>query len=136
MQSKPRPLSVTLLALGVLTFGIVQLLGWVSWFRLPDIPLDIPKGYLLIRSTAWGMYGVLTGVGLWLGRVWAPRLVRWGGIAVLTWFTLDRLILARSDYAFKSLPANWLLFLAGLCLILWILHRPTAKVFFSENRDE
>ncbi len=132
MQSNPRPLSVTLLALGVLTFGIVQLLGWVSWFRLPDIPLDIPKGYLLIRSTAWGVYGVLTAVVLWLGRVWAPKLARWGGTAVLTWFTLDRLILARSDYAFKSLPANWLLFLVGLSLIWWTLQRSTAKEFFSE----
>jgi hypothetical protein len=120
----------------VLTFGIVQFLGIIAWFRLPNLPLPIPVGYLLVRNLIWLGFSMLITVSIIMGKRWAARLTLWGGVAMFLWLALDHLLLARSDYAFKSCVSNLLLFAVGLFIVLWSLNRTSSRKYIEECLDE
>ena len=136
MKSKKRPWAVTIPTLVVLTFGTVQLLGIFAWFKLPNLPLPVPAGYLLARNLAWLGFSIMLIASIIRGKSWAVRLSLWLGAATLLWSALAHLLLARSDYAFRSGWSNLLVFAVGLAIVLWSLNRPSSRAYFEESIHE
>ncbi len=135
--SAPRPLSVTLLALGVLTiagFNLIRFLQAVQlWDFLAKFPTVSPL-YLASSGLLWGATGLALAWGLWRGRSWARLFTGIFALAYTLYHWIDRLWISN-----PGLTAN-LPFSAGLNLILlsltaWILTRPGARTFFGAMHE-
>lgn len=137
-QARKRPLLVTLLSLGVLTFAIFYLAraaAGLTLFARPALPLTIPLWYLPLTGILWSMLGGATAGGLMRGTPWAPYLLRWGAMAYVTWYWLDRLLLARSDYARQTIPASAMATILCVVLIFSVLQRHSTRTFFQESNQ-
>jgi hypothetical protein len=122
-----------MLALGVL---ILSAASWVRFFlalSLPDLPLSVPVWYLALVGVLWGVTALVTAIGLLIGRSWASWITRWGGVAYVIWMGLDRLLLARSDYAVRTRPFELAVSLALLGCAWWILHSPSSREYFRKR---
>lgn len=134
----PRPLSVTLLALGVLSIAGLNLLRLVDALRLWDFLsklLPIPPLYLALTGLGASGFGLVLAWGLWRAKRWAPSFTRLAALAYAIYYWLDRLVLSNADSRRANQP-----FAAGatvilLALVFWILSRPKAKAFFGDNYD-
>jgi hypothetical protein len=121
-----------------LSFGVL-ILSAASWTRfflalsLPDLPLSVPVWYLAAVGVVWGTTGLPATVGLLMGRRWAPLVIRWGGVVYVVWLGFDRTLLARSDYAARTMPFEFVASLALLGFAWWILHRPSSREYFRER---
>lgn len=137
LPANPRPLSVTILALGVLTYAGFNLIRFYQAIRLWDFLSAIPgisPLYLVASGLLWGAVGVALAWGLWRGYAPARRLtlVFAAAYALYTW--IDRLWISK-----PGLSAN-LPFSAGLTVLLllvtaWILTRPRARIFFGAMHE-
>lgn len=112
---------------------MVFLARLVLGFDLPDIPLTVPGWYLPLTGGIWGAWGLTAAYGLFGGLPWAPALARWGALAFVLWYWVDRLVLARSHYLDVTWPAALAITLLSLLGFFWLLSRPAAKHFFGEN---
>ncbi|NJN45143.1 MAG: hypothetical protein HC806_10800, partial [Anaerolineae bacterium] len=106
MTSPARPLSVTLLAIGVLTLVVA---GWVRLdqaIALSDflITLSVSPIYLGITGLMIGITGLPSVWGLWRGLRWAPRYSITYLIAVIVFFWIDRQFLAKSAIVTVNTP--------------------------------
>ncbi len=76
---RKRPLSVTLLALFVLTIACVNLVRWIQalkqWSFLASLP-GVSPFYIFITGLVWALAGLSIFTGLWLGLRWAPAGTR------------------------------------------------------------
>ena len=100
-----RPAAVTWLAAGVLTCAAFYLARLVLSLALPDLPLSVPEWYLPLTGAVWGGAALALGFGLLRGSRRAYRFLFWAVPIYLGWYWADRLLLVRSDFAQRSLPA-------------------------------
>jgi hypothetical protein len=148
-QSRPaRPISVTLLALLVLTIAGLNLvrlaLSVQQWSYLKTLPGVSPL-YLAGSGLVWTLAGLPLAWGLLRGLGWAPRLMQALALSYAAYYWLDQIFLvdhplnlpAESGLASRALlPVNWP-FAAGLTFVLlawtaWTLSRPKVKAFFDQ----
>jgi hypothetical protein len=118
----------------VLTFAAFYLARFVLGLTLPALPLTVPGWYLPLTGLIWGGVALLLGVGLWRGSHRAYRAMFWGIPVYLAWYWIDRLFLARSDFAQRSLPAALVMSVAAVTVIYLALTRRSARTYFEENR--
>jgi len=133
-----RPVLVTWLSLGVLTFSAfytARAAAGLTLLARPALPLTIPLWYLPLTGVLWSGCGIVVAVGLLRGKSWGPHLMRWGTLAYLAWYWLDRLLLARSEYARQTEPASALLTALSLALVFGLLQRPSLRAFFQEEAE-
>jgi len=132
-KSPPRPLSVTLLALGVLTiagFNLIRFFQAIQlWGFLSEFPTVSPP-YLAASGLIWGAAGLALAWGLWRGYALARLFTFIFAVAYTLYYWIDRLWVSSPGFS-ANLP-----FSAGLNLILllvtaWILTRPRARSFFG-----
>ena len=133
LSPRRRPSVVTWLAAGVLTFSAFYLARLMLSLDLPDLPLSVPSWYLPLTGAVWGALALVLGVGLLRGSKRAYRLTFWIGAFYLLWYWIDRLLLARSEFAERSQPAALILCLAGSALVYLALTRPAARAYFRES---
>jgi hypothetical protein len=135
LVSPPRPLSVTFLALGVLTIAGLNLIRFYQsiqlWGFLSEFPTVSPL-YIAASGLVWGVAGLALAWGLWRGYAPARRLTLIFVAAYTLYYWIDRLWVGK-----PGLSAN-LAFSAGLNLVLilltvWILTRPRARTFFRSE---
>jgi hypothetical protein len=119
----------------VLILAAYNLLGAVAsaqrYTVLNELPLSLPAAYLIAAAGVWAVaFGALA-MGLWRLREWARRgtLAAAGLYVALGW--VERLVLARSDYARESAPFFLALHALGLLLVAVILLRPEVRQRFS-----
>jgi hypothetical protein len=124
---------VTLLGLGVLTLAAVFLIRLTTGLRPPSFPNTIPGWYLPLTGAVWGVGGMVLSYGMLTGKPWAPFLARLSAIAFTAWYWADRLLLAKSDYAALSRPADAAVNLIVLVILLWGLHRDGTRDYFGER---
>jgi hypothetical protein len=132
---RPRPLAVTCIALGGLTFAVFYLGRFALSLPLPPLPLSVPRWYLPLTGALWGALGLALTVGLWRGIRWAYRVTFWAAPIYLVWYWADRLLLVRSDFAAASQPAALVVSAAALALLFWALTRSSTRDFFRENAN-
>jgi hypothetical protein len=136
-SSTPRPLSVTILALGVLTIAGFNLIRFYQairlWGFLSEFP-GISPLFLSVSGLVWGAAGLALAWGLWRGYPPARRLTLIFATAYALYAWIDRLWISK-----PGLSAN-LPFSAGLTIILllvtaWILTRPRVRIFFGAMHE-
>jgi hypothetical protein len=133
-----RPASVTILALGVLSLALFNLLGLVqilsNWDFLKNL-LPFTPAVLGLFRLSWGVAGLVISWGLWTGRNWAPNATRLTGLIYAANIWLYRLFL----YAPAVKGSNNLfvafVILSILILIFWALARKQAKQFFGVQHE-
>jgi hypothetical protein len=133
----PRPLSVTLLVLGVLTIAGFNLIRFFQAIQLWDFLSEFPTvspPYLAVSGFMWGAAGLALAWGLWRGYSRARHFTLIFAVAYSLYYWIDRLWVSS-----PGLSAN-LPFSAGLNLILWlvtawILTRPGARSFFGAMHE-
>ncbi len=100
-------------------YASVGLMGALArWEFLQTLDMSVPALYLPLRSAAIAL--ALGGAGLALARSW-PRAVAWARLAFCAFLALvwvERLLLARSDFATINLPWLALVSVVGL-LLMW-----------------
>lgn len=129
-------MSVTLLALGVLSIAGLNLLRfqqalelWEFWAEL----LPISPLYLVVTGLLLGLAGLALFWGLWRGLRWAPRFLYLVFAVYLVYYWLDRLLLAHPQSRQTNLPCAAAMTVLGLVIIIWILSRRKARAFFGET---
>lgn len=132
LTSKNRPRPVTWLAAGVLTFSVMQFAGLTAWFTLPDIPISVPKGYLLLKNSFWGSVGLIAAVAIFFRCSWAPKFTYIGAIAYAAWMGIDRLLLQRSEFAKSSFPFTFGVITLCFLIVILILSRPSVRQYYEE----
>ena len=130
---RARPISVTLLALGVLLFTIWYAIRLVAGLSLPSLPLSIPGWYLPLSGAVWVGCGAVALWAIWRRQPWTPAMIGWTCLVYALWRLADRVLLARSDYADQTLPGMAGLLLLALAGVAWILKRTAARTYFEES---
>ncbi|MEW6718247.1 MAG: hypothetical protein AB1345_12210 [Chloroflexota bacterium] len=138
-QRHLRPRSVTVLSLGAFIFAALHLLRLGNtlalWGWLSDLPLTVSPLYLAITGGFWGAAGLVMGISLWRGWVWAPMVTRilCGAFALFYW--IERLLVESRTASNPNTP--FALALTGLLLgwILHTLHSPYSRAYFGELDD-
>lgn len=94
-----RPWSVTLLAYGVLSIAIMNLIGFYqvvsSWEILQSL-LPFSPAWLGAFKLLWGLLGLIIVWGLWMGVSWVPNLTRLACLAFVTYYWFDRIFLSKT----------------------------------------
>ena len=134
-----RPLSVTLLALGVLSFTGANFLRFVEsirqWPLLSSLPLEISPIYIGLTGLLWTLAGLPILWGLWRGRPWASLGLRILVVVFAVFFWIDRLLVVN----FPGERVNWpFLLITNLVvwfIAFWVLTRKPVKQFFGDMHD-
>ena len=136
-KQKKRPFSATLLTWVVL---ILASLNWLQlagalrgWNFLQGLSSAPPVFYLAISGLIWGLLGAVLIWGLFLGRPWAPRLMKISAPLYVAAYWLDRLLVADRSAIVSRWP-----FALGLTLFLlgftfWVFSRPKVRLFYQEH---
>jgi hypothetical protein len=144
----PRPLSVTLLALGVLSIAGLNLVRFIlaisRWQFLSNLPGVSPL-YLALSGLIWSVVGIVLFWSLWRGLPWAPRLLQAVMLTYAAYYWLDRIFLAEhlvtgpQGSLSPFLPLNWPFTITITAILMvvavWILSRPGTKIYFGERYE-
>jgi len=133
----PRPRSVTLLALLVLSLASFNLLSLTSGLRrytvLQSLPLSLPPAVPIASAALWTAIFGLLAVGLWRLKGWA----RWGTLGGLTLYLaqvwIELLVFSQSDYIRTT---AWFYVVVDGVILLWVwgtLFRPKVRQSFSNS---
>lgn len=136
----PRPWSVTLLALGVLTnagLNTTRLaLAFTQWSFINGLG-GVPPLYLAVSGLIWAAPAWLLAWGLWRGSGWAARAARIFVTAFLLFFWFERLFLFEQNQL--SWPENGFFLLmvtiVVLVFVFWSTANMKAKRFFGEFNE-
>ena len=133
----PRPFSVTLLAIVVLTIAGINLLRFAQAILQREFLSEFPTislPYLLLSGLVWAASGLVSAWGLWLHKKWAPRFTIIYVLVYSLYYWLERIWLSRFN-SWVNIPfaigANILL----LLITGWVLTRPKARAFFGEFHE-
>lgn len=129
----PRPASVTLLALLVLSIAGINLIRfvkalaeWEFWAgALPISPL-----YLALSGLTWVLTCAPLAWGLWRGAGWASDFSLPAAGAFCLYYWLDRLFL-RGGVGGNDIVFDILLTALFLIYVRWSLKHPAALAFFT-----
>jgi hypothetical protein len=134
-----RPTSVTWLAAFVLILASAQagraVFAWQQRDFLARYPFSPPPSAWLAAGLVFGLLGLASAAGLWLGRRWALRVTAAGGAAFAVYAWLDRLAFSASPLAPANAGFSLVVTLAFLAWMGWTLTRPAARLFFGVNHD-
>ncbi len=137
--SSNRPRSVTLVAIGVLFLGLVNIIRALSLFRQSELQLELGVSLdprlRMILAVLWAIILISMAIILWLRkpatRVAIPVL--------LTLYVVYRLaivgIFAESEYARGSQLATAVLYGGAILITIWALNRKTARKYFADLED-
>jgi hypothetical protein len=134
-----RPFSVTFLAVGVLSIAVTLLVRAVTTFiqntYLSSLPLSATPTYLGLTGLMWGTACLVSAVGLWFGRVWAPKAVQGIAIIFTVYYWFEQIAIMENPLKASNWPFLILLNLALLVTTFIITYRPQAKSFFGDKHE-
>lgn len=114
-----------------------SLLGWLrlygtlsQWQWLLTLHLSVSPLYLAAGGAAWGVAGLLAGLGVCLRQRWAPKAVRLVSAFFAASYWLDRLAAGRGGNLQPNWPFALIMTLMGLAFAWGIFSFPhTRKIF-------
>ena len=134
----PRPFSVTLLTLGVLTLataGLVRLEQAISLWEFL-VSLTLSPLYLAVTGQVLGIAGLPVAWGLWWGLPWAPRFCTGYVLTTLTYYWLDRLFLTQTQSESVNTPFAIVVTMLVMGFMFWVFRRKNSQDFFNHRRTE
>jgi hypothetical protein len=136
-----RLLSVTLIALGVLTIACLSLLrlvlSLVQWQFLSTLE-GVSPFYQALTGLVWSVTGFLLSWGLWRRKPWARMAAVWWTLLYALYYWLDRLFLAgllKSGEPPSNLAFAACVTVMILAFVFWTLSRPKVKMIFGELHE-
>ena len=132
-----RPLSVTMLAFGVLTLAGLNLVRFMAACQQREFLaslLPVSPLYLALSGLLWAVIGLVLAFGLWTGRSFAVGGTLVAALAYTLYYWFDRSLLA-ADAPAANMPFAVLTNLCLLVVVFWILFRPKARTFFGAMHD-
>jgi FtsH-binding integral membrane protein len=138
-HKKTRPLSVTLLALGVLSIALVNLAGFVQAFFTWDFLeklLSFSPAWIGISRLFWGVWGIFVAWNLWYGRKAAPKLILWTSISFLLFTWINRLVLYTSAGRSANFGCLSVISIILIVFMIWAITSPEAKSFFGVINEQ
>lgn len=147
--SSRRPLSVTILLIGVLIITVINLVRFVlsirNWGFL-STRLEISPLYLSLTGLIWAVAGATLLWGLWRVKIWAPRLMQAIALTYALYYWLDLIFLkdhpadGMSGGVRAILPINWPfsagVTVASLVYVAWTLGRTKVKTYFDTSKRD
>ncbi|KAA3644578.1 MAG: hypothetical protein DWQ07_14255 [Chloroflexi bacterium] len=134
-----RPLSVTWLALGVLSLSVLQFIRFgmslANWEFLAQQALSVSPLYLALTGLLWALPSLVVAWSLWFRKRWADRAAIWGAVAFSIYYWLDRLLLGRSEAAESNMPFAIGMNIILLAIIVWVVQRARRRNYFGEVHD-
>lgn len=131
---KKRPGAVTLLASGVLSLAIFNLVGLAqvlsTWEFLSEI-LPFPPVVMGLFRLLWGGAGLILAWSLWTGQPWAPRLTRLASLFYTAYLWFDRLYLTNPAARTSNSLFEVFITLLLLGFVFWLLSRQPTKLYFG-----
>jgi hypothetical protein len=133
-----RPKAVTLLAWGVLSIVIINLVGFIeivsSWSFLITI-LPFSPAWIGLLRVIFIILGVAIAWGLWTGQTWAPIFTRLVTVlmAILSW--INRLVLGSNTDQQSNILFPIMMTILLIALAFFILNTTQAKTFFGASHE-
>ena len=128
-----RPIAVTLLALGVLTFAGYYLtrmgLAFKQWSFLNELPLSVSPAYLATSGALLGGTAAWLAWGLWRGEEWAAMLATRFAIGLVAAYWLERLLLKVSAASGTNWPFSAILSGLFLVWVFWTLRLKGVRTY-------
>lgn len=133
MLSRPR--SVTLVAIGVLLLGLVNIIRAVSLYRLTDLQLELGVNLdprlRMILSIIWAVVLVVLALFLWLRKP-LTRIVVPLMLAIYAVYRLAIIgIFAQSEYARSNQLVTVILYCGVILFTIWALNRRASRSYFT-----
>jgi hypothetical protein len=120
----------------VLIFAIAHLAALVVADGLQQVDLSVPPAYLVGKTLVWSAAGLVSAIGLFTGRRWAPAWTKWLALIYILWYWVDRVALAASDQAIHGWGLSAMALGLIVILIWWSLSRSDILRFFRSTVDE
>ncbi len=134
-----RPFLVTLLALGVLNFTVLQFARfYLAIKQWSFIYMTLNMGmatYIALTGFVWTLISIILLPGLWRGKYWARRLTLSTAALFTLYYWFDRLIISRGDSDTTNLVFTIIVNFLTIVIIVWILYRQDSKAFFGDAHD-
>jgi hypothetical protein len=130
----PRPIRVTLLAVGVLTIASLYLLRLVEavrqWQFLTDLGGVSPL-YQALTGFIWASAGLPLFWGLWRGHAGADRFASGYLLVFALYYWLDRIWVANHAISLVNWPVTAGLTIIGLAYTFWALRARASRDYFK-----
>jgi len=104
------------------------------WEFLSNL-LRLSPIYLAFTGLLWTLVGLPVAWGLWRGRPGAPKATRIAALAFVTFYWLDRLLVADASGVRSNWPFTASVTFILLTWIFWIFSQRKVKAFFGELHD-
>jgi uncharacterized membrane protein HdeD (DUF308 family) len=134
-----RPFSISLLTgliLLVALSGFVRMYQTiVQWSYLSTLKMVSPA-YILATGLFWGLFGLATGLLLWLRWSQSSLLASAFLISFSIYFWIDRIFVAVSSERFTNWPFRLVVNLLVLAWAVWVVNRPKARSYFEQDDDQ
>lgn len=129
-----RPKSVTLLALGVLSIALFNLLGLLQIVQNESslrsyFPFTLE--WLGLLRLFWACTGIALAWGFFFGRTWAFSALRPAVIAYLVWYWLERYLFFTQAGRGDNIVFLAVVSLLVVIVVFWILSAWRVKKFFG-----
>ncbi|MDZ4158921.1 MAG: hypothetical protein U1B80_03935 [Anaerolineaceae bacterium] len=138
MRRQPSLLLI-MLAGGMLVFGYF---GWLrvmqvvaQWELLLVLEVSLPPMVAVLGGIAWGIGGMVTAAGLWMGWKFAPALCRAAVVAGAVGYWLERALFTRSPAGWVNLPFSIGFTLLWIWFTFVVLALPQQRVWFSKGGE-
>ncbi len=144
-QINKRPISVTLLAAGVLIITVINLIRFglsIRYWSFLSSRSGISPLYLALTGLIWGAAGLALLWGLWKAKKWAPTLMQAVGLTYALYYWLDHIFLmdhpvnGTTGILHAVLPFSVGVTVTCLVFMVWTLGRTKVKVYFGADRVE
>ncbi len=133
-KKKVRPWSVTLLALGVLSIAIFNLLGLLQIVQNESFLssyFSFALVWLGLLRLFWGFTGLGLAAGLFFGRTWAFTAIRLAVIVYLVFYWLERFFFFTQAGRGENSVFLAVVSLLVLASVFWILSFWKVKLYFG-----
>lgn len=135
-----RPWIIFVLAVG---FSIFSLVAFIRFYEalalrqvLASLPVTVSPLYLALTGLFWGIFGVITVVGLWRIKKWGLNAARILAVTYAGYYWINQVFVGTSEIRSSNWP-----FLGGvtvvlLAAVLGSLAHPAVNNFYGEDDDQ
>jgi hypothetical protein len=132
-----RPVGITCLVLIIALIGLYHLLRFsqvlLNWKVLAGLNPLVSPAYLAGDGLAWFLISAILAWGLWVVKPWARTAGQITSVLYCLSFWGNKLWILSPDDLLRRWPADLVLSMIGLGLVLVILNHKSSRLYFDKN---